>query len=236
MKLMAALTGNLDQMLADEVRIAEQAVTHSIREATDGLKTELRNQITGAGLGQRLANTWRGEVYPKGKMSIKAAGLVYSRAPVIVGAHDQGATIRSKDGFWLAIPLPAAGKGPRGKRMTPGLWERLRGQRLRFIYRRGKPSLLVAENQRARQGQRGGFSVASKKAQATGGHAHDVLEAARGKDFVILRDVYRGRADPNAMQSSIMHWERDMFWLYDAFRERPVFDLPHGDQANSSNI
>ena len=114
MKLMAALTGNLDQMLADEVRIAEQAVTHSIREATDGLKTELRSQITGAGLGQRLANTWRGEVYPKGQMSIKAAGLVYSRAPVIVGAHDQGATIRSKDGFWLAIPLPAAGKGPRG--------------------------------------------------------------------------------------------------------------------------
>jgi hypothetical protein len=119
-------------------------------------------------LGQRLANIWRGEVYPKGQMSIKAAGLVYSRAPEVVGAHDQGTTIRSKDGFWLAIPLPAAGKGPRGKRMTPGLWEKLRGQRLRFVYRRGKPSLLVAENQRARQGQRGGFSVASQKAQTTG--------------------------------------------------------------------
>ena len=168
MRLMAALSGDLDQMLADEVRIAEQAVTQSIREATDGLKTDLRAQITGAGLGQRLANTWRGEVYPKGQLSIKAAGLVYSRAPVVVGAHDQGATIRSKDGFWLAIPLPAAGKGPRGKRMTPGLWEKLRGQRLRFIYRRGKPSLLVAENQRARQGQRGGFSVASSKAKASG--------------------------------------------------------------------
>jgi hypothetical protein len=153
MRLMAALSGELDQMLADEVRIAEQAVTQSIREATDGLKTELRSQITGAGLGQRLANTWR---------------LVYSRAPEVVGAHDQGATIRSKDWFWLAIPLPPAGKGPRGKRMTPGLWEKLRGQRLRFVYRRGKPSLLVAENQRARQGQRGGFSAASQKAQATG--------------------------------------------------------------------
>jgi hypothetical protein len=168
MRLMAALSGELNQMLADEVRIAEQSVTQSIREVTDGLKTELRSQITGAGMGQRLANTWRGEVYPKGKLSIKAAGLVYSRAPEVVGAHDRGATIRSKDGFWLAIPLPAAGKGPRGKRMTPGLWEKLRGQRLRFVYRRGKPSLLVAENQRARQGQRGGFSVASQKAQANG--------------------------------------------------------------------
>ena len=168
MRLLSALSGDLDQMLRDEVRIAEQAVTQSIREATDGLKSELRSQITSAGLGQRLANTWRGEVYPKGRVSIKAAGLVYSRAPVVIAAHDQGSTIRSKDGFWLAIPLPAAGKGPRGKRMTPGLWERLRGQRLRFIYRRGKPSLLVAENQRARQGQRGGFSGASQKAQATG--------------------------------------------------------------------
>ena len=98
MRLMAALSGDLDQMLADEVRIAEQAVTQSIREATDGLKTELRNQITGAGLGQRLANTWRGEVYPKGQMSIKAAGLVYSRAPEVVGAHAQGATIHPKTG------------------------------------------------------------------------------------------------------------------------------------------
>lgn len=62
------------------------------------------------------------------------------------------------------------------------------------------------------------------------GHANDILESAKGHDFVILRDVYRGRSDPNAMQSSIMYWERDMFWLYDAFREQPVFDLPHGDQ------
>ena len=36
------------------------------------------------------------------------------------------------------------------------------------MYRRGKPSLLVAENLRARQGQRGGFSAASQKAQASG--------------------------------------------------------------------
>jgi hypothetical protein len=38
-----------------------------MREATDGLKTELRGQITSADLGSRLANTWLGEVYPKGR-------------------------------------------------------------------------------------------------------------------------------------------------------------------------
>jgi len=168
MKLKLTIDPDIVAMMQAEIAAGEKAVTTAMREAGAGLKSAWRGQITGAGLGQRLANTWRGEVYPKGQMSIKAAGLVYSRAPVIVGAHDQGATIRSKDGFWLAIPLPAAGKGPRGKRMTPGLWEKLRGQRLRFIYRRGKPSLLVAENQRARQGQRGGFSAASQKAQASG--------------------------------------------------------------------
>lgn len=67
------------------------------------------SQITGAESAS-AANTWRGEVYPKGQVSIKAAGPAHSRAPVIVGAHDQGATIRSKDGFWLAIPLLAAGR------------------------------------------------------------------------------------------------------------------------------
>ncbi len=42
--------------------------------------------------------------------------LVWSNAPVIVGAHDTGPLIRSKNGFWLAIPTQAAGKSTRGCR------------------------------------------------------------------------------------------------------------------------
>jgi hypothetical protein len=34
------------------------------------------------------------------------------------------------------------------KRITPGGWERRTGIRLRFVYRRGRPSLLVADNAR----------------------------------------------------------------------------------------
>jgi hypothetical protein len=70
---------------------------------------------------------------------------VWSKAPVIVGAHDTGPLIRSKDGFWLAIPTEAAGRGLRGAKLTPGEWERRRGLRLRFVYRRRGPSLLVAD-------------------------------------------------------------------------------------------
>lgn len=66
-------------------------------------------------------------------------------APVIVGGHDAGLLILSKNGLWLAIPRPAAGKSLRGGRITPGEWGRRTGLRLRFIYRRRGPSLLVAE-------------------------------------------------------------------------------------------
>jgi hypothetical protein len=54
-------------------------VTAAVREAGIGLKTAWRSQITGAGLGQRLANTIRSELYPKGKPSLNTAALVWSR-------------------------------------------------------------------------------------------------------------------------------------------------------------
>jgi hypothetical protein len=155
--------------MADEVKAAERAATTGVREATDGLKAELRSQITSAGLGTRLARTWRGEIYPKGKASIGAAGLVWSKAPGIIRVYEDGATIRSAKGFFLAIPTAAAGRyGDGGAKITPGGWERRTGQRLRLVYRRGAPSLLVADNMRARTGKRGGFSRASAAALRSG--------------------------------------------------------------------
>ena len=73
--------------------------------------------------------------------------------PVIVGAHEAGPLIRSKDGFWLAIPLEAAGKSRSGKRPTPGEWEARTGLRLIFVYRRTGPSLLVAEARLTKHGR-----------------------------------------------------------------------------------
>lgn len=130
-----------------------RSVTAAMRQVTDGLKTDLRSDVVAAGLGQRLANTWRGKTYPESGASIEAAAFVWSKAPNIVDAFDRGVTIRSRHGFWLAIPTPAAGStglsatGAR-KRITPGGWERRTGMRLRFVYRRGRPSLLVADNAR----------------------------------------------------------------------------------------
>lgn len=132
-------------LMREEIAAGERAVSTAIREAGTRLKSAWRGQITGAGLGTRLARSIRSAQYPKGKPSLNAAALVWSKAPVILGAHNTGPLIRSKDGFWLAIPTPAAGTSARGGRISPGEWERRTGLRLRFIYRRQGPSLLVAE-------------------------------------------------------------------------------------------
>lgn len=145
MKLKLAIDPDLAAMMQAEIAAGERAVSAAIRQSALSLKTDWRGQITGASLGLRLARTIRAEDYPKGRPSLNAAALVWSNAPVIVGAHDTGPLIRSKTGLWLAIPTAAAGKSTRGGRITPAEWERRRGTPLRFIYRSRGPSLLVAE-------------------------------------------------------------------------------------------
>jgi hypothetical protein len=145
MKIDVSFTPDILAMMRAEVAAGQKAVTVTMAEAGTGLKSAWRGQITGAGLGARLGNSIRMATYPKGGESLNAAALVWSNAPVIVGAHDTGPLIRSKTGLWLAIPTPAAGKSPGGGRITPGQWERRTSLRLRFIYRRRGPSLLVAE-------------------------------------------------------------------------------------------
>jgi hypothetical protein len=168
-KLKLAIDPDIVALLAAEVVAGERAVTTAMREAGTGLKSAWRAQITGAGLGTRLANSIRSASFPKSGESLNAAALVWSNAPVIIGAHDTGPLIRSKNGFWLAIPTPAAGKSTRGGRRgsastTPGEWERRTGLRLRFIYRRRGPSLLVAEGRLNTKGR----AVASKSKTGRG--------------------------------------------------------------------
>jgi hypothetical protein len=164
MKLRLDIDPDIVAMMAAEIAAGERAVTAAMREAGTGLKTAWRGQITGAGLGARLARTIRSEQFPKGRTSLNAAALVWSKAPVIVGAHDTGPLIRSKNGFWLAIPTPAAGKALRGGRITPGEWERRTGLRLRFVYRRTGPSLLVVEGRLNKKGR----AVASRSKTGRG--------------------------------------------------------------------
>ena len=164
MKLKLEISPDLVALMRAEIAAGEKAVSAAMRTAGSDLKSAWRAQITGAGLGTRLGNSIRLATYPKASDSLNAAALVWSNAPVIIGAHDTGPLIRSSDGFWLAIPTPAAGKSTRGGRITPGDWQRRTGLRLRFIYRRRGPSLLVAEGRLNSKGR----AVASKSKTGRG--------------------------------------------------------------------
>ena len=194
MKLDLSVTGDIVTAMRAEILAGEKAVTVAMRAAGSGLKSDWRTQITRARLGQRLANTIRSKTYPAAGESLEAAALVWSNAPQIIGAHDTGPLIRSKNGFWLAIPTPAAGKGSRGKALTPGEWERRRGLRLRFIYRRNGPSLLVAEG---RLNSRG-LGVASRSKTGRGKSTVPIFLLVRQvkltKRLDLARDAMRAQA------------------------------------------
>jgi hypothetical protein len=147
MKLSASIAGSLKADLQKEMRRIKQAVTAGVKDAGDGLKGSLRRQVATSGLGPRLARSWRSRAYPnKGH---DAASLVWSKAPDIVRSFEQGTVIRSKSGFWLAIPTAAAPKrGAGGKRINPSNFPEHRFGPLRFVYRRGRPSLLVVDGVR----------------------------------------------------------------------------------------
>jgi len=165
MRLKLDIDPDIAAMMQAEFLAGERAVTAAMRQAGSDLKADWRGQITGAGLGQRLARSIRNKTYPERGESLDAAAFIWSKAPKIIHAHDKGVLIRSKNGFYLAIPTEAAGKGRGGARLTPGEWERRRGIKLRFIYRRGGPSLLVAE--KARINTRG-TAVASRSKTGRG--------------------------------------------------------------------
>ena len=142
---------DLGKGLAETEKDIERAVTSGMRDAADGLKQDLREDVVAAGLGERLSRTWRGKTFPEVGESAEAAAYVWSRAPKIVDAFDRGVVIRSARGLFLAIPTAAAGKSGRSavgsrEKITPEGWQRRTGLKLRFVYRRGRPSLLVADD------------------------------------------------------------------------------------------
>jgi hypothetical protein len=171
MKLAATLGRSLQDNMQAELRDIEVAVAAGTREAGRGLKTELRRQVASAGLGQRLANSWRDKHYPNRKLD--AASLVYTKAPQIIRAFDEGAVTRSKRGRFLAIPTEnAPRKGTDGKRISPSTFPEHRFGPRRFVPRRSGPSLLVVDGLRGsvsrKTGQLRGFRRATDRPRQSG--------------------------------------------------------------------
>jgi hypothetical protein len=93
---------------------------------------------------------------------------VYTKAPQIVRAFDEGALIRSRRGRFLAIPTEnAPRKGTDGRRISPRTFPEHRFGPLRFVPRQSGPSLLVVDDLRAsvsrKTGQLRGFRRATER-------------------------------------------------------------------------
>jgi hypothetical protein len=61
------------------------------------------------------------------------------------------------------------------------------------------------------------------------GDCAEIIKAAKQHDFVIMRDVYRGKHNPKAMQSSMMYWSKPVN-LYEKFAELQMY-AAGGDQS-----
>lgn len=181
MRAVAKFVSDVSKDLKRDLESRGVAQVEGLRRAARGLEQDLENATAAGGLG-RLSKAWASAAYPrKGKGSLDAAAEVFVKGSwhtqEAMHAFSNGATIRSRNGFFLLIPTANAPKPPKvrgddGRVRTDrnGLIaaaERKYG-RLRFVYRRGKPSLLVADNVRARGGKRGGFARASDKAIVAG--------------------------------------------------------------------
>jgi Family of unknown function (DUF6441) len=168
MRLIAALQGDLEQYMAEELDTAAQAMTEGVKTTSNRIKVAQRRDVERGGLGRRLAKSWQSKNYPRSGASLGAAASIYTKAPVLIRAFEEGATIRSADGFWLAIPTPSAPKlGMGRKRINPSNFPEHRLGPLRFVYRPTGVSLLVVDNQR--QNKKGNFVPSrSKKARKTG--------------------------------------------------------------------
>ena len=158
MRIRAAIVGDLEKMMRQELEAAGHGVLKGVEETATRTRDRLREQVTTAGLGDNVAKAWKQKLYPN--QVLDAAAVVFSKAAKIIHAFDAGATIVPQAGHrLLAIPTPEAfkhfgmpvggGLGVRGRnlrrRLSPANWPNSMGK-LRFVARSRPPYLLVVDN------------------------------------------------------------------------------------------
>jgi hypothetical protein len=124
MRLSIGLNTTFADVLEGVAADGRAAVTTGIRGATGDLKQTLRAQVRANFASRSLPTTWQQLDFPKRGQSLRAAGRVFSRVPVIVDAYTQARTIRGRRGQRLAIPTGwnafrgRRGRGEAGVRIT----------------------------------------------------------------------------------------------------------------------
>lgn len=176
-----ALKGQLQDYIDFADFAVMDAALFAVRNITERTKDRLRAMVTGAGLGTRLANAVRGEVYPNNGKSRNPAGWIYVRqgSVRIFEAFETGPTIRGKEGGWLTIPIPGSPAdrkniGPARPGVSPV--ERFTQRGIELSYVPGTPSrpaMLVARSVRLGMRQDGRSRVANARMTKSGAFAKD---------------------------------------------------------------
>jgi len=137
--LRVRIDGDMKKIGREEAARLARDVNQAIVTVGRAVQSELRAQTTAARLGRGVANAWRLRFYRSRRTPV---AFVYSRAPNIIAAFDEGARIRHKSGKYLAIPTGYNRQG--GRRgaevlITPAEMARTRGT---FVKRSKKGTLL----------------------------------------------------------------------------------------------
>lgn len=199
----ATIEGSFAELFTDEMENAKTAIHRALTETSDDAKVRLRGQVERAGMGRRLARTWRSAVYPRApKTSLGAAAEVWSNAPQIIRAFSEGKDIKSSKGFFLAIPTENAPKvaGDR-KRISPLNFPEHRFGPLRFVYRRNGPSLLVVDGVRINKSGKVGRQLKNKGRLKSGRFAKGVTTVVMF--FLVPKVTPRKRLDVDAIFRSL---------------------------------
>jgi hypothetical protein len=222
------------QLRAEQDRVSRfmlNAGKNAVAEATKGLERELE-ALTREAAGGRLWRAWKSEVFPRNGIAREPVGSVFVNG----GARSRGAIeyfsrpgrIKSKSGRFLAIPTPAAGSKGRKRDLTPEEWEARTGETLRFVYRRGRPSLLVAEGMlNGRTGTYRRWTRARSKADERRGFRRGATSVVI---FVLIPQV--AFANRFAVDPVIQKWGRHL--VEDFGRRARMIDTFEGTSLRAS--
>lgn len=168
MLLQAAAQGRLDEVLdAEQLRVAH-SIQGAVHSYGDDVKERLRDDVRGAGFknNARVPNTWRANNYPRRpNRSMEPASLVFSTAPTIIRAFEEGQVIRSRQGRFEIVPnyevwprgrVTGSRTGMSGRSDTFAAGVRKFGP-LQFLRNRNRPGGRFVARVRANKGSRGGF-------------------------------------------------------------------------------
>lgn len=138
-----------DQIERQVLRAGTEAIKRATKTTERGVEAVVRGAVGG--------NLWKAidsEAFPtRRNIAREPSGVVMvrgkegSRSRGAIQFFTQQGRIQARSDKYLAVPLPAAGRRRSDNGMlTPGDWEKANSTKLRYVYRRGKPALLVADN------------------------------------------------------------------------------------------